>query len=200
MKLILFLFVFCNFSICLSQDILIKVSGDSIEANIIKVSNDKISFKKFSNLEGPEYEVLTSSVYKILFQNGHEEIFNIKAVERNEIIKNPEDAIKKGNNFFITSFDITSEKAEKYLIENIKYLDYWNLVDDKNLAHFVLELTIEKRGLGFFRGWVTFKTIDGLEFKKSEYFKASVNAFNGYNPGKELCEKIVEDYLKVKFR
>ena len=200
MKIYILLFLICNYSVCLSQDVLIKVNGDSIPSKIIKVSNEKIIFKKTTNPDGPQYEIVTDSVYKIKYQNNQEELYNIKAVQRKKIIKSPDDAISKGNNVLITSIDAVSKKGEKYFIDKLNYWDYWNIVEEKNKAHFIIELTIEKRGLGFFRMWATFKTIDGLEFKKSKYFKTSVNAFNGYNAAKDLSKKLVEDYFKKEFR
>ena len=67
--------------------------------------------------------MLTNSIYKILYQNGQEEIFNVKAVERNELIQNTKDAVKKGNNVFITLMDKTSKKAKKLFLENLNYWD-----------------------------------------------------------------------------
>jgi len=124
MKFKILLFLICNCSICFSQDVLIKVNGDSISSNIIKISNEKITFKKNSNLNGPEYILKTDSVYKIVFQNNKEEFFNVKAVERKEIIKHPEDAVRKGNNIYITYPDAVSEKGEEYFVEDLNYCNW----------------------------------------------------------------------------
>jgi hypothetical protein len=200
MKFKILLFLICNYSICFSQDILIKVNGDSIPSNIIKISTDNITFKKDSNLDGPEYAVRTDSVYKIVFQNSKEEFFNVKAIERKEIIKHPEDAVKKGNNIYITYPDAVSEKGEEYFVDNMKYWGYWNIVEVKSKAHFIIEFTIEKRPWGFFRGWATLKTVDGVEFKKTETFKSTANAWNGWNVAKEFSKELVDDYFKEEFR
>ena len=200
MKFNVLLFLICNYSICFSQDILIKVNGDSIPSNIIKISSENITFKKDSNLDGPEYQVDTDLVYKIVFQNNREEFFNIKAVERKEIIKHPEDAVKKGNNIYITYPDAFSEKGEEYFTDNLKYWGYWNIVEDKNKAHFIIEFTIEKRPWGFFRGWATFKTVDGVEFNKTEILKSTANAWNGWNVAKEFSKELVDDYFKEEYR
>ena len=200
MKICMLLFLIGNYSVCFSQDTLIKVNGDSIFSNIIKVSNEKITFKKINNPDGPQYELPTDSVYKIKYQSNQEELFNTKAVQRKEVINNPKEAIKKGNNVFIKVPDEVSEKGKEHFIDYLKYWGYWNVVEDKNKAHFILELTIENRSWGFFRGFATFKTIDGLEFRKSESFKATANAWNGWNAAKDLSNKLVEDYLKKEFR
>ena len=200
MKFKILLFLICNCSICFSQDVLIKVNGDSISSNIIKISNEKITFKKNSNLNGPEYILKTDSVYKIVFQNNKEEFFNVKAVERKEIIKHPEDAVRKGNNIYITYPDAVSEKGEEYFVEDLNYWGYWNIVEDKNKAHFIIVFTIEKRPWGFFRGWATLKTVDGVEFKKTETLKSTANAWNGWNVAKEFSKEIVDDYFKTEFK
>jgi len=200
MKFCFLLFLICTYSICYSQDILIKVSGDSIPSNIIRISNEQITFKKDSSLNGPEYQIETDLVYKIVFQDNREEFFNVKAVDRKEIIKHPEDAIKKGNNIYITYPDAVSEKGIEYFVDDLNYWGYWNIVQDKNKAHFLIELTIEKRPWGFFRGWATLKTVDGVEFKKTEILKSTANAWNGWNVAKEFSKELVDDYFKEEFR
>lgn len=199
MKIKFLIFFLLNFSICLSQDLLILTDGDSIKSKISKISTEKIQFQKIDNIEGPEYEILTNKVFKIIFENGKEEFYNTKAYTRNDIIDDPEKVVEKGNSVFITYTDRTSSKAEEYFVDHIKYWNYWNIVNDKNKAHFIIEVTIEKRGFGFFRMWATLKTIDGNEFKKTDYFKTSVNALNGWNAAKDLSEKLVEDYFKINY-
>lgn len=200
MKYLILITLAFSFVNCFSQDTLVKVDGDSIIVKIQKISEKEIVYKKWSFLDGPDYSISTKSVYKIIFQNGTTETYNNEVVKKNEIIKDPKRAIEKGNNVFIMSADATSKKGEEYFRENLNGWGYWNVVDNKDLAHFVLVLTIDKRGMGVFKVWATFKTIDGQEFKTSKSFNKSVSAFNGYNVARPLCEKLVDEYFKKEFK
>jgi len=200
MKYLILVALAFNFFYSYSQDTLVKITGDKIIANIKKISEDEITYKKWSFLDGPEYSISTSSVYKIIFENGAVETFNHIAAEKIEISKDPERAIEQGNNVYILSADATSKKGEEYFIQDLSGWGYWNVVDNKDLAHFILVLTIDKRGMGRFKIWATFKTVDGQEFKTSKSFKKNVSAFNGYNVARPLSEKLVDKYFKKEFK
>jgi hypothetical protein len=199
MKFVILVVLVFNSIFSFSQDILIKVNGESLIVKIKKISENEITFKKWSFLDGPDYSLSTSSVYEVIFENGITEIFNKAAVEQNEIAKDPKQAIKMGNNVFITSVDATSMKGEEYFIQNLKGWGYWNVVENKESAHFILVLTIDRKGMGVFKIWATFKTLNGKEFKTSKTFKKSVSAFNGYNVARPLSEKLVNKYFKKEF-
>jgi hypothetical protein len=200
MKYILLIVLTFNFVSCFSQDTLVKVSGDEINVKIQKISAHEITYKKWSFLDGPDYSISTSSVYKIIFENGIIEMFNEDEIEKNEIIKDPKRAIEKGNNVFIMSADATSKNGEEYFIQDLSGWGYWNVVDNKDLAHFILVLTIDRRGMGVFKIWATFKSINGQEFKTSKTFKRSVSSFTGFNAARRLSEKLVDEYFKKEFK
>jgi hypothetical protein len=200
MKYIILIALTLNFSFCFSQDTLVKVDGNRLTAKIQKITEQEITYKKWSFVNGPDYSISTNSVYKIIFENGTTEIFNNEVVEKNEIARDPKSAIEKGNNVYIMSENEASKKGEEYFIQNLNEWGYWNVVDNKDLAHFILVLTIEKKGMGKFKVLATFKTLDGQEFKTSEIFKKNVSAFNGYNVARPLCEKLVDNYFKEEFK
>ena len=47
---------------------------------------------------------------------------------------------------------------------------------------------------------VIFKTREEKEFKKSDSYRASTTAFNGYNAFRAVANKIVEKYFKKEFK
>ncbi len=85
LNIILFLFAVTFQNIGYSQDIIIKHSGDEIQAKITKITNNEIEFKKWTNLDGPIYIVEKTNVFMIKFSNGEKEIFSNK---KNEDYKN----------------------------------------------------------------------------------------------------------------
>ena len=59
-----------------SQDIIHKTNGDSILVKVLKINSDEISYKKHSNLDGPDYIVSRSEVSVIVYENGSKDRFN----------------------------------------------------------------------------------------------------------------------------
>lgn len=64
------LFVFNSYS----QDVIIKVVGDSIKAKVLEISSTEIKYKKFDNLNGPTYSALKSEIYMIRYENGSRDV------------------------------------------------------------------------------------------------------------------------------
>jgi len=195
--LVLFLTIIYN---SYGQDIILKVNEESIKTKVLRISEEEITYKKYSNINGPEYTISTKSVYKIIFEDGSIDTFNKEAVLKNELIKNPKQAIERGNNVYIISADVTSKKGEEYFKQDMKGWGYWNVVDSKEAAHFIIVFNIENRGMSRYKAWVSFRTIDGQEFKVSPPVKRNVNIYNGYNAAKPLAKKIIEKYFKKEFK
>ena len=87
-RLILFLIIISNFSY--AQDLMIYKSGDEKEVKILKISSSEITFKKFSNINGPEYTIDLSEIFMIKYKNGDKDIFNdVKKSQQSKEIKLP---------------------------------------------------------------------------------------------------------------
>ena len=59
-----------------AQDRIVKNDASEIEAKVITVSPDKVTYKKWSNPDGPTYEMMRSDIFFIRYQNGEKEILN----------------------------------------------------------------------------------------------------------------------------
>lgn len=83
----LFIFVSClMFAQALSaQDIITKADGTDIQAKVTEVSQKQISYKKFSNLNGPTYTIDASDILMITYENGEREMFNVKNRDKEKI-------------------------------------------------------------------------------------------------------------------
>jgi hypothetical protein len=78
MKKIIFI-VFCLVtaaSAANAQDIIVKKDGSEIKANVTKVSNSEVEYKKFGNPSGPTYTLSKSEIFMIKYQDGDKEVFD----------------------------------------------------------------------------------------------------------------------------
>ena len=53
-----------------AQDRIVKNDASEIEAKVITVSPDKVTYKKWSNPDGPTYEMMRSDIFFIRYQRG----------------------------------------------------------------------------------------------------------------------------------
>ena len=75
MKYLFFAFTFLIVSMSNAQDKLTFKTDEVIQAKIIRITKSKITYKKHSNVAGPEYEVDKKTVKNIEFENGDVESF-----------------------------------------------------------------------------------------------------------------------------
>lgn len=202
LSLLAFVF-FTNF--CLSQDTITMNTNENISSKVIEITMTEVKYKKFDNLNGPTFSILKSEVIMIKYENGTKDLFNkSKVAIHNEILKisqeNPNELAKKGNRVFVEIPDEASRAGEKYFIEALKEWGYWNIVNDKNEAHFIIVFNIDKKVMLDKSANVTFKTREEKEFRKSDSYRASTTAFNGYNAFRAVANKIVEKYFKKEFK
>jgi|GEM_PF-562666 len=62
----------------LAQDKIYKTDKTVIQAKVLKIGDENIEYKKFSNQNGPTYVVPVSQVSSIVYQNGEKEMFGNK--------------------------------------------------------------------------------------------------------------------------
>lgn len=61
---------------CRAQDMITKKDGTDIKAKITEVGHADVKYKKWDNLNGPEYVMAKTDILIIRYQNGQKEIFN----------------------------------------------------------------------------------------------------------------------------
>jgi hypothetical protein len=59
-----------------AQDKIYKTNGDIIEVKVKTVNTKEIIYKRFDNLEGPDYKIGVKALSKIEYDNGVEEFYN----------------------------------------------------------------------------------------------------------------------------
>ena len=76
------------------QDKIIFLNGNEIKAKVLEVGENKIKYKKISNLEGPNYSALKNEIQSIKYKNGEEDFFYQKQL--NDIISSSSEFHYKG--------------------------------------------------------------------------------------------------------
>lgn len=73
-----------------AQDIIIYKDGSEKETKVLKINANEIVFKKYSNLNGPEYTEAKSNIFMIKYEGGEKDVFksNIAPITEKEIEEN----------------------------------------------------------------------------------------------------------------
>ncbi len=81
MKRIAFLSVLlvCG-SVVFAQDVITKTDGTEIQVKVTGVSQTQVSYKLYSDLEGPTYNLSTSKIRTIAYETGGRQVFDTQAV------------------------------------------------------------------------------------------------------------------------
>lgn len=67
-----------------AQDIITKKDGVDIKAKVLEVGLSQITYKKFTNLEGPIYTISISDILMITYANGEREVYNVAGNTKQE--------------------------------------------------------------------------------------------------------------------
>jgi len=63
-------------SVLSAQDIITQRDGTDIQAKVTEVGTSQISYKKYSNLNGPTYIIDKKDILMITYENGEREMYN----------------------------------------------------------------------------------------------------------------------------
>lgn len=78
--LVLGFFILLNTMCVMAQDVIFRSSLDSIQAQVLTVGTTEISYRKWSNLDGPVYSIPVNEVAAIRYANGTYDFFSNKSV------------------------------------------------------------------------------------------------------------------------
>ena len=82
--LVLGIFVLMSTMSVIAQDVIFRSSSDSIQAQVLTVGTIEITYRKWSNLDGPIYSIPVNEVAAIRYANGTYDFFSNKSVETQE--------------------------------------------------------------------------------------------------------------------
>lgn len=70
-----------------AQDIIYKQDGTSIKAKVIEIGSGEIKYKKFDNLEGPNYTLEKKEIILIVYANGTHELISPRISNERDLKK-----------------------------------------------------------------------------------------------------------------
>ena len=80
----------------ISQDIIFYKDGTEIETKVLKVGKTEITYKKYSNLSGPEYTEEKNNIFMIKYEGGSKDVFKTTVSENKEITIEEKFTIQSG--------------------------------------------------------------------------------------------------------
>lgn len=69
-------FVVFNAAVGFAQDVIVMKDGSTVLAKVLKITKTEVTYKKYNNLQGPEYTMSISDIVSINYENGTKEDFN----------------------------------------------------------------------------------------------------------------------------
>lgn len=107
-KLIALTAICMTSSYTFAQDLIVKKDGSVIQAKVTKVGTSEVEYKKWSNLDGPQYSIEIGDILAINYKNGDKETFdNVSASRNNQAAKTQTDG--QQNVIQIQSEDLSHE-------------------------------------------------------------------------------------------
>lgn len=137
------------FSLGFSQDVIVlRENNIEFKAKVTEVTDSSVKYKKWENLDGPIYNLSISSIARIKYKNGQEDVFNIGLATQSNLVSSlmPSKKETKVNNFS------TIEGYPKVNFVNVPYF----LSGDKVIELETAELSRRKQHAGAWgKVWVT---------------------------------------------
>lgn len=145
-------------AVSFAQDVIIETSGSRTEAKILTINDAEISYKRFTNINGPTYTKRIEKIARIEYENGDVDDFDGRAETEGNIWGDatlPDldyDSYKgflldKGNVVYIPNSENEYEQvAVKYLRKRIASDGFWKLASRKEQAHFMIVYEVDLKG------------------------------------------------------
>ncbi len=150
-----------------AQDKIYLKSGEKIEAKIIKVTEEKIEYKKFNNQNGPTFEISVDKIQLVVYENGESQILQNSKSDENNISEsktknencqsriNIDLASISKNGPASISYEILNKSGSRGIEIPISY--HYNLFNsDKTNSGYTIGLNLKyyvnKKGKGFYFG------------------------------------------------
>ncbi len=162
-----------------AQDIIELKDGNQISSKVLEIDKNTIKYKKYSNLDGPTYNIEVGEVVSIKYENGEKDFFQAKIDDDIEQMSQP--LVSPDNVEIINKFSRTldtdklkaKKKSAKFFIT--KYAVSQNSV----MSNEDLEIFFKMPHLCLYEIWIKNKTDQTLIIDLQNTF--SVTSNNRYN-------------------
>lgn len=101
----------------MAQDVIFRSSTDSIVAKVLSIGTKEITYRKWSNLEGPIYSIYIQDVVAIRYANGSYDFFNNKTEPVIENTNTSISLIRSGNTYLYGDLVMNNNSLEDWLEE-----------------------------------------------------------------------------------
>ena len=81
-KLLLLVVCVLTISSIKAQDLIVLQTAEEIQAKVTAITEDTVTYKRWSNLEGPTYTIAKSKIFYIKYQNGEKDIFGTTTTQQ----------------------------------------------------------------------------------------------------------------------
>jgi hypothetical protein len=162
-----------------AQDIIKLKDGNQISSNVLEIDKNTIKYKKYSNLDGPTYNIEVGEVVSIKYENGEKDFFQAKIDDDIEHMSEPlvspdnVEIINKFSRILNTDKLKAKKKSAKFFIT--KYAVSQNSV----MSNEDLEIFFKMPHLCLYEIWIKNKTDQTLIIDLQNTF--SVTSNNRYN-------------------
>lgn len=85
-----------------AQDVIVLKNGDEIKAKVLEIKQAEISYKNWTNIEGPTYTKSKADIFMIKYSNGSKDVFN--NTNNTNSVNNDAAVIKAASYFFKRNF------------------------------------------------------------------------------------------------
>lgn len=196
-KFILFFFILQSLKL-LGQDSIFYKNGNVEIGIILSIEVNTISFKKFTNPDGPTYNKPISDIIKVKYKNGELETF--------KPTKTIDDLTQKENKIFLEIDTQDIQGFYEIVFEEFKKWNYWEIVDKRDEAEFILQLKTIKKGAGGFSWAPRIKVQAFIRMPNnqllwtSDDYQGNSNAFSGFSAKKDVINKLIYKGIEPRFK
>lgn len=119
------LFLLMLSSTLFAQDVIVKKDGSTILSKVYEIGKKEIKYKKFSNLNGPLYNISIKEVFSVNYENGEKDLFDkIKQIEEPQYGSiETNSSYKKETNMY-SNFSVGYVNFGVLYPSNIDFLNY----------------------------------------------------------------------------
>ena len=116
-RLFITLFAVSATFLVMAQDVIFLGASDSIEAKVVSVGTNEITYHKWTNLQGPIYSMPINKIAAIRYENGTYDFFNNETLPIEQNITYAQSLIRSGNTYMYGDLIMNKGAFEDWLIE-----------------------------------------------------------------------------------
>lgn len=201
-------FLLLSSAVSFAQDVIIETSGSRTEAKILTINDAEITYKRFTNINGPTYTKRIEKIARIEYENGDVDDFDGQRLYDSNVWGDTTlmdidyesykgFLLAPGNVVYIPDGNTEYEKAAvQYLRERICKDKFWVLASRKEQAHFMIVYEVITSGRDHIR-MVFIERRDPYTDKEIDAFK--INSHYGrffWKYGRIRTSESIEDNIE----